>query len=60
MRFLMRLNAEKGTARKADVHGYFGGKTGTAEKVINGRYAKKPMLTDFMAVLPADKPRYRS
>ena len=60
MRFLMRLNAEIGTARKADVKGYYiGGKTGTAEKVINGRYAKKRVLTAFTAVLPADKPRYQ-
>jgi cell division protein FtsI (penicillin-binding protein 3) len=35
-----------------------GGKTGTAEKVINGRYSKTRLMTDFMAVLPADKPRY--
>ena len=60
MRFLMRLNAEVGTARKADVKGYYiGGKTGTAEKVINGRYAKKRVLTAFTAILPADKPRYQ-
>jgi cell division protein FtsI (penicillin-binding protein 3) len=60
MRFLMRLNAEVGTARKADVKGYYiGGKTGTAEKVINGRYAKKRVLTAFTAVLPADKPQYQ-
>jgi cell division protein FtsI (penicillin-binding protein 3) len=60
MRFLMRLNAEVGTARKADVPGYYiGGKTGTAEKVINGRYAKKKVLTAFTAVIPADKPRYQ-
>lgn len=59
MRYLMRLNAEKGTGTKANVNGYYiGGKTGTAEKVVNGRYAKKKLLTDFMAVLPADKPRY--
>jgi membrane peptidoglycan carboxypeptidase len=59
MRYLMRLNAEKGTATKADVKGYYvGGKTGTAEKVINGRYAKNRLMTDFMAVLPADEPRY--
>ena len=59
MRYLMRLNAEKGTATKANVNGYYiGGKTGTAEKVVNGRYAKHKLLTDFMAVLPADKPKY--
>ena len=59
MRYLMRLNAEKGTATKADVKGYYvGGKTGTAEKVINGRYSKNRLMTDFMAVLPADEPRY--
>ncbi len=59
MRYLMRLNAEKGTAAKANVAGYYiGGKTGTAEKVVNGRYSKHKLLTDFMAVLPADKPRY--
>jgi cell division protein FtsI (penicillin-binding protein 3) len=60
MRFLMRLNAEIGTARKADVKGYYiGGKTGTAEKVINGRYAKKRVLNSFTAILPADKPQYQ-
>jgi len=59
MRYLMRLNAEKGSATKADVKGYYvGGKTGTAEKVINGRYSKTRLLTDFMAVLPSDDPRY--
>ena len=59
MRYLMRLNVEKGTARKADIPGYYiGGKTGTADKVINGHYSKSSVLTDFMAVIPADKPRY--
>ncbi len=59
MRYLMRLNVEKGTARKADVPGYYiGGKTGTADKVIKGRYSKTKVLTDFIAVLPADRPRY--
>ena len=59
MRYLMRLNVEKGTASKADVVGYYiGGKTGTADKVVFGRYSKTRVLTDFMAVLPADQPRY--
>ncbi len=60
MRFLLRLNAEVGTARKADVPGYYvGGKTGTAEKVVNGRYAKKRVLTAFTAIFPADAPQYQ-
>jgi len=60
MRFLMRLNAEIGTAKRANVPGYYiGGKTGTAEKVINGRYAKKRVLTAFTAILPADRPKYQ-
>lgn len=62
MRFLMRLNAEIGTARKADAlsKGYYiGGKTGTAEKVVNGRYAKKRVLTAFTAIFPADNPKYQ-
>ncbi|RDV04967.1 peptidoglycan D,D-transpeptidase FtsI family protein [Undibacter mobilis] len=59
MRYLMRLNAEIGSAKTANVDGYYiGGKTGTAEKVVNGRYSKTKLLTDFMAVLPADKPQY--
>ena len=41
MRYLMRLNVEKGTASKADVKGYYiGGKTGTADKVVFGRYSR--------------------
>ncbi|HQS45688.1 MAG TPA: penicillin-binding protein 2 [Xanthobacteraceae bacterium] len=59
MRYLLRLNAEKGTATKAEVPGYYvGGKTGTAEKVVNGRYAKNKLLTSFTAVFPMDKPQY--
>ncbi len=60
MRYLMRLNAEKGSARRAEVAGYYvGGKTGTSEKVVNGRYAKNKLLTSFTAIVPADRPRYQ-
>ncbi len=59
MRYLMRLNVEKGTATRAEVKGYYvGGKTGTSEKVIGRRYSKTKSLTSFTAVLPADQPRY--
>jgi cell division protein FtsI (penicillin-binding protein 3) len=60
MRYLLRLNAEKGTASKANVAGYYvGGKTGTSEKVVGGRYSKTKVLNTFTAILPADKPRYQ-
>jgi cell division protein FtsI (penicillin-binding protein 3) len=60
MRYLMRLNAEKGTAKKAEVEGYYvGGKTGTSEKVVGGRYSRTKLLTTFTAIMPADQPRYQ-
>jgi cell division protein FtsI (penicillin-binding protein 3) len=60
MRFLMRLNVEKGTATRANVPGYYvGGKTGTSDKVVGGRYSKTKVLTSFTAIIPADKPRYQ-
>ncbi len=59
IRYLFRLNAEKGSARKADVPGYrIGGKTGTAEKVVGGRYSSEKVMTAFTAVFPMDRPRY--
>jgi cell division protein FtsI (penicillin-binding protein 3) len=59
MRFIMRINGEKGSARKADIPGYFvGGKTGTAEKVINGRYSKELNFNTFVAAFPMDDPQY--
>ncbi len=59
MRFLLRLNVERGTAKRAEVEGYYvGGKTGTTEKVVGGRYLKDKRLTVFMGVFPSDAPRY--
>ena len=59
IRYLMRLNVEKGTATRANVAGYYvGGKTGTSEKVVGGRYSKTKVLTSFTAIMPADKPQY--
>lgn len=59
MRDLMMLNVSGGTARKAEVKGYrVGGKTGSAEKVINGRYAKNKLLTSFLGMFPGNDPRY--
>jgi cell division protein FtsI (penicillin-binding protein 3) len=59
MRYLFRLNVERGTARRAEVPGYYvGGKTGTTEKIEHGRYVKNKRLTAFMGVFPTDAPRY--
>ncbi len=59
LRYLMRLNAEVGSARNANIQGYFiGGKTGTADKIIHGHYSKDRVFTTFMAIMPADKPKY--
>jgi cell division protein FtsI (penicillin-binding protein 3) len=59
MRYVMRVNAERGTATKANIPGFYaGGKTGTSEKVVGGRYSKNKVMTTFMAVVPADKPRF--
>jgi cell division protein FtsI (penicillin-binding protein 3) len=59
MRELFRLNATDGSASKADVAGYrVGGKTGTAEKVIRGRYSKDHRLASFIGAFPMDQPRY--
>jgi cell division protein FtsI (penicillin-binding protein 3) len=59
LRYLFRLNVEKGSGRHAAVPGYnVGGKTGTAEKVVNGRYASNQRLNSFLAAFPIDDPQY--
>ncbi|WP_319532219.1 penicillin-binding protein 2 [uncultured Cohaesibacter sp.] len=59
MRYLMRLNATKGSGKRSRVDGYLvGGKTGTAEKVVDGKYAHNKLLTSFLAAFPIDKPEY--
>ena len=59
MRYLYALNAEKGSGRNARVPGFrVGGKTGTAEKVVNGRYSKDKNFNAFVAAFPMDDPQY--
>ena len=59
MRSLLRLVVMRGTGKKADAPGYrVGGKTGTAQKLINGRYSQSINLTSFAGVFPMDDPRY--
>jgi cell division protein FtsI (penicillin-binding protein 3) len=61
MRYLYRLNATApgGSGKRATVPGYrVGGKTGTAEKVVNGRYSKDTRFNAFLAAFPMDDPQY--
>ncbi|WFA09627.1 PASTA domain-containing penicillin-binding protein [Tissierella sp. Yu-01] len=47
-----------GTGRKAYIPGYrVGGKTGTAEKIIDGRYADGKYIASFGAIAPVDDPK---
>jgi cell division protein FtsI (penicillin-binding protein 3) len=59
MRHLFRLNVLRGSGRRADVPGYIvGGKTGTAEKVVDGRYSSDKRRNAFLAAFPMDAPKY--
>jgi cell division protein FtsI (penicillin-binding protein 3) len=59
MRYLYRLNVEKGSGRRSEVAGYrVGGKTGTAEKVVNGKYSSNKRFNVFLAGFPIDDPQY--
>lgn len=59
IRQLLRLVVTEGTGSKADVRGYrVGGKTGTAEKIVNGKYDNKKKISSFVGVFPMDAPQY--
>ncbi|WP_168120684.1 stage V sporulation protein D [Paenibacillus sp. HB172176] len=48
----------QGTGRNAFIDGYrVGGKTGTAQKVINGRYSPNEHIVSFVGFAPADDPK---
>ena len=59
MRFLFDWNATKGSGKRALVEGFnVGGKTGTAEKVVNGRYSNEKNFNVFIAAFPIHEPQY--
>jgi cell division protein FtsI (penicillin-binding protein 3) len=61
IRYLMRLNALEGSGSQMNKEalGYrVGGKTGTAEKVVDGRYSSNKVTNFFASAFPLDNPRY--
>ncbi len=59
MRKLLRLVVTGGTGKNAEVGGYMiGGKTGTAEKSVNGRYHRDKLISSFVGAFPMNNPQY--
>ena len=55
---LLRDDEEKSSTKYADVKGYqVMGKTGTAEKLVKGKYSKEN-ITTFISAFPASSPKY--
>ena len=56
---LLRLNAQYGTAKKAAAPGFvFGGKSGTAHKLVGSSYATNQRLSSMIGAFPMQSPRY--
>ncbi len=59
MRQLLRMIVSIGTGKRADAPGYrIGGKTGSAERAVDGRYVRNSVVATFAAAFPMDRPRY--
>lgn len=59
VKLLLRKAVTDGTGRNANVEGYeVGGKTGTAERAEFGSYNKRKTMASFIAVFPANNPKY--
>jgi cell division protein FtsI (penicillin-binding protein 3) len=59
IRKLLREAVTDGTGKRANIKAYsIGGKTGSAEKVINGQYKKDKNIASFIGVLTTLDPRY--
>ncbi len=55
---MMRDVVASGTGRRAALPRHaVAGKTGTAQKVVNGRYSDQLFVASFLGILPADAPR---
>ena len=55
---MLGVASPAGTARRAAIRGYsVAGKTGTAQKVIDGRYSDSLFRATFCGIVPASQPR---
>lgn len=59
LRELLRMVVVKGSARRANLKGIMlGGKTGSAQKLVDGKYEDKKLITSFVGAFPIDNPKY--
>ena len=59
MRKLLRDVVIHGSAKNANIDGYdVAGKTGTANKIVDGRYIKGKNVTSFVSTFPYTDPKY--
>jgi cell division protein FtsI/penicillin-binding protein 2 len=57
-RLLIEAASAEGTGKNAAIDGYqVAGKTGTAQKIINGQYSKTHHVGTFVGFFPADHPQ---
>jgi len=53
------VTKEGGTSKRADIMGYTEvGKSGTSEKIIEGKYSKDHNISSFLGFAPAKNPRF--
>jgi cell division protein FtsI/penicillin-binding protein 2 len=56
---LIKVTGKNGTASRAHIPGFnVAGKTGTAQKVEDGRYSREHHITSFVGFVPAEKPAF--
>lgn len=59
VRSILKGAVDSGTGTSTRIKGVsIGGKTGTAQQLVNGRYSKEHYTSSFIGFFPAEKPEY--